>query len=123
MGRWYGSLQNRLAENRQLVDTIEVGMGVTEYYWSDRVGYEIIAVKDQRHFTMRLLDHKLKGEAYTNDWELTSNESNPTYDLVKRGKYWYTVGKWTDENGKTHREYHRKNITIGYADYYYDWGF
>lgn len=87
---WYGSLQNRLEENKQFCDEIKVGTGMTEYSYSDRHAYEVIAVENQKHVTVRLLDHKLKGEPMTNDWELISNEDNPTYELVKRGKYWYS---------------------------------
>jgi hypothetical protein len=87
---WYGSLQNRLEENKQYCDEIKVGTGMTEYSYSDRHAYEVIAVENQKRVTVRLLDHKLKGEPMTNDWELISNEDNPTYELVKRGKYWYS---------------------------------
>ena len=86
----YGSLQNRLEENKQYCDEIKVGTGMTEYSYSDRHAYEVIAVENQKHVTVRLLDHKLKGEPMTNEWELISNEDNPTYELVKRGKYWYS---------------------------------
>ena len=34
--KWYGSLNNRLEENRQFCEKIEVGTGVTEYMYSDR---------------------------------------------------------------------------------------
>lgn len=87
---WYGNLQNRLEENRQYCEEITVGTGVTEYHYSDREAYEVIAVENQKHVTVRKLDHKLVGEPMTNDWELVSNEENPTYELVKRGKYWYS---------------------------------
>lgn len=87
---WYGSLQNRLEENKQFCDEIKVGTGMTEYSYSDRHAYEVIAVENQKHVTVRLLDHKLVGEPMTNNWELISNEDNPVYELVKRGKYWYS---------------------------------
>lgn len=89
--RWYGSLQNRLEENRQFCDEITVGMGVTEYMYSDRHPYEVVEVIDQKHIKIRRLDHKPIGEAYSNDWELVSNEENPIYLLTKRGKYWYNT--------------------------------
>lgn len=95
--KWYGSLDNRLEENRQFVETIEVGTGVTEYSYSDRHAYEVIEVKDQKHVTIREYDHKLKGEAYSNDWELISNENNPTYNLTKRGNYWYITNVITSD--------------------------
>lgn len=88
--KWYGSLNNRLEENRQFCDEITVGTGVTEYDYSDRHPYEVIEVISQKDVIIRGLDHKLAGEPMTNNWELVSNEDNPTYELVKRGKYWYS---------------------------------
>lgn len=89
--KWYGSLQNRLEENNMFCEEITVGMGMTEYLYSDRHPYEVIGVFDQKHVVVRLLDHKPKGECYSNEWELISNEKNPTYVLTKRGKYWYNT--------------------------------
>lgn len=86
---WYGNLQNRLEENRQFCGEITVGTGVTEYSYSDRHPYEVIEVISQKDVIIRGLDHKLAGEPMSNEWELISNEDNPTYELVKRGKYWY----------------------------------
>lgn len=150
---WYGSLNNRLEENRQFCETIEVGTGMTEYSWSDRHGYEVIEVKDQKHVKVRLLDHKHIGDGVMdNKWELVSNEENPVYSLVKRGKYWYSVceitpdqakeileGKDIDaklwacqngfnlpeiiEKGKTKKSYNRWNVSFGKAEYYYDYEF
>ena len=116
--------------------------------YSDRHPYEVISVKDQKHITIRGLDHKLVGEAYSNDWELISNEENPTYELVKRGKFWYFKATWTaeevdrltDERDKLYliingwdldkikekgsqTKYRRANVVIGFADYYYDYEF
>ena len=154
MGRtWYGSLNNRLEENRQFCEEIKVGTGCTEYFYSDREAYEVIAVKDQKHVTIRRYDHKKKSDTpFDNDWELISNEENPTYDLVKRGKYWYVAVTitadeakdiyegdnfdaklWACHNnfdlqaiiasGKSKTTYHRKNVSFGHADYYYDYSF
>ena len=90
--RWYGSLDNRLEENRMFTDEIKVGTGMTEYLYSDRKAYEVIEVKDQKHVTVRLMDHKHIGEpCMDNNWELISNEQNPVYKMTKRGNYWY----WT----------------------------
>ena len=89
--KWYGSLNNRLEENRQFCDEITVGTGVTEYDYSDRHPYEVIEVISQKDVIIRGLDHKHIGEgSMDNRWELVSNEDNPTYELVKRGKYWYS---------------------------------
>ena len=150
--KWYGSLNNRLEENRQFVDTIEVGTGVTEYSWSDRQPYEVVAVKDQKHISIRMMRHELAGEAMTNSWILKSDEDAPVEELAKRGNYWYSVVTITPEqakeilegddieaklwacandfyldeivaSGKNKTRYHKRNISIGKAEYYYDYEF
>lgn len=148
--RWYGSLQNRLEEDRQFCDEIEVGTGMTEYSWSDREAYEVIEVRDQKHVTVRKLDHVHVGDGkMDNNWKLISNPDNPTRDLVKRGDYWYwtttltaedvkdadddmtfrvrlAVGGWDldkiREKGKQTKRW-RARVSFGTADYYYDYSF
>lgn len=145
----YGSLENRLEENKMFCEEIKVGTGMTEYSWSDREAYEVVGVKDQKHVTVRKFDHKLRGDAMSNDWELISNEENPEIEMEKRGKYWYSVSTVTKEmleaaegdvekllwlaiNGyepekirekgkQTKRT--RRNVSFGHADYYYDYEF
>jgi hypothetical protein len=91
---WYGSIQNRLEENRMYVDDIQIGTGVTEYSWSDRHPYEVVEVKDQKHVKVRELGHKHIGDGcMDNNWMLVSNENNPVRTLTKRGDRWY----WTVE--------------------------
>lgn len=149
---WYGSLNNRLEENRMFTDEIKVGTGMTEYLWSDRHAYEVIDVKDQKHVTVRELSHRHVGDGcMDNNWELYSDESNRTMDMEKRGKYWYSASVWTadilehiDEEdgwqirlalahnnieiddlrkrGKIKR-LHRMNVSFGHADYHYDYEF
>lgn len=127
MSRWYGSLENRLEENRMFVNEIKVGTGMTEYSWSDRYPYEVVAVKDQKHVTVRPMRHKHDDskEMYMGhqDWILSSDPSASTMDLVKRGNYWYRVYGWTDDDGKAHKGYDRKNVSFGRAEYHYDWEF
>lgn len=149
MGRmWYGSLENRLEENKMFCDEIVVGTGVTEYMYSDRHPYEVVEVTDQKHIKVRALDHKHIGDVcMDNNWELTSNDNNPVLELTKRGKYWYWTVKITSdileqddinaklflihnnvdveklrEKGKV-TKYHKANVSIGVADYYYDYSF
>lgn len=79
-------------------ETIEVGTGMTEYYYSDRHAYEVVAVKDQKHVSVREYDHKHVGDGcMDNNWELISDESKPIRDLTKRGNYWYWTVTVTDE--------------------------
>ena len=100
MMRLYGSLNNRFEENNMFCEEIKVGTGMTEYLWSDRHAYEVVEVKDQKHVKVREYDHKHIGEAYTNDWELISNEENAVRTLTKRGKYWYWTVTATAEDVK-----------------------
>ena len=87
----YGSLNNRIEENKMFCEEIKVGTGMTEYLWSDRHAFEVVAVRDQKHVAVRQYDVKHVGEAFTNNWELISNPDNPVRALEKRGNYWY----WT----------------------------
>lgn len=148
---WYGSLQNRLEENRQFCDEIKVGTGMTEYSYSDRHAYEVIAVKDQKHVTVREFDHRHVGDGYMdNNWELISNPENPERKLEKRGDWWYWVSEIiiTEENrhqlddpmtrlqlavagwdvekliakGKQSRR-QRAKVSFGVAEYYFDYEF
>lgn len=150
---WYGSLNNRLEENKQFCEEIKVGTGVTEYFYSDRHAYEVVAVKDQKHVSIREYDHKHVGDTpMDNNWELISNEKNPVVDLVKRGNFWYTAVTITPErakeiyegtdidaklwachnnfdlqaiiaSGKNKTTYHKRNVSFGVADYHYDYEF
>lgn len=146
---WYGNLTNRLEENKMFCEKIEVGTGMTEYYYSDRHPYEVVEVTDQKHVKVRELDHRHIGDGcMDNHWELISNENNSVKMLTKRGNYWYwTVVVTKDildnidkietrlflchnnievdklkEKGKITR-YHRANVSFGVADYYYDYEF
>jgi len=146
---WYGSLENRIEENRMFTDEIKVGTGMTEYLYSDRKAYEVTEVEDQKHVTVRLLDARRvdsNGMSDCQDWELTSNPDNPEYLMTKRGKYWYYTSiitpdrlrddwetdLWLAHNNTSREEveakgkvvrYHRANVSFGRADYYYDFSF
>lgn len=130
-------------------DEIKVGTGVTEYHWSDREAYEVVAVKDQRHVTVRRYDVKHIGGAFENKWELISNPENPERSLAKWGDNWYWTSTVTAEdiegidddinkqvrlavagydinkirkNGKQTKR-RRANVSFGVANYYYDYSF
>ena len=57
--RFYGSIDNRLLENRYFFnetnESITEGMPCTIYYWSDRHAYEVVKVFDQTHVSVRKL--------------------------------------------------------------------
>ena len=147
--KWYGLLDNRIMEQGKDAETITVGMGVTEFHWSDRTAYEVTKVTDQKHITIREYKAVHTGGAYENKWELVQDTTRPEINLTKRGKYWYVVATVTaDELAEIEKDinkqmwfyhwnfdadvirakgkqtkYHRKNIRVGYADYYYDYEF
>ena len=147
----YGSLQNRLEEGHQWVEEIKVGTGITEYQWSDRTPYEVVEVIDQKHIAVREMAHELDGEPMTNSWKLISDTDKPIRRLERRGDIWYWTYTFTVEDLKaidegedinrkigfvlagwnrekilakgkqTKRE--KANISIGKAEYYYDYSF
>ena len=96
----YGSLNNRMNEGKMFCNEIKVGTGMTEYFYSDSHAYEVVAVKDQKHVTVRKYDHRLIGEAFSNNWELISNPNNPKRELERRGDIWYWVTTVTAEQLK-----------------------
>ena len=93
----YGSLNNRMEENKMFCDKIEVGIGVTEYSYSDRHAYEVVKVVDQTNVFIREYDHKAVGEPMSNQWELISNENNPVIELKLRNGVWYQVREVTKD--------------------------
>ena len=51
----YGNVINRVMEKSKTPEIV-VGMGATECLWSDRHAYEVIAVQDEKHITVRRLN-------------------------------------------------------------------
>ena len=49
----YGNLTNRIEENRNYSNQIEVGTDITMYYWSDRTCYYVTKVIDQKHIFVK----------------------------------------------------------------------
>ena len=144
----YGSLNNRLEENKMFCDEIKVGTGVTEYFYTDRRAYEVTKIVNQKHCFIREYDHELASTspAMSNDWDLISNPENPEIEVVFRYNSWYSVLNWTQEdvdkiiarNGyfldwhgvqeklkikKQVKTYSKLNLSFGVADYHYDYEF
>ena len=94
----YGSLQNRLVEGRDFTNgNIKVGTGVTEVLYTDRHAYEVTAVKDQNHFTIRRMKAIATGESMSNTWKLESDNTQPTYDIERISGVFYKVSYLTKE--------------------------
>lgn len=85
----YGNVINRVMEESKTPVPV-VGMGATECCWSDRHAYEVIAVRDEKHITVRRLTVNLKPgtDWLAQDWEYTSNPENPPVQLFKTAKGW-----------------------------------
>ena len=94
----YGSLNNRMEENRMYCEEIKVGTGMTEYSYSDRHAYEVVKVIDQTNVFVREYDHKPAGEAMSNQWKLVSNENNPVTELKLKNGVWYRVCYYSKES-------------------------
>lgn len=92
----YGSVTNRIMERRN-VTTPEVGMGVTEYLWSDSHAWEIIEVIDERHLVIRRLKSTMKPGTHWLDQEY-DYESDPTAQVAKLFKT--KQGVWRERIGR-----------------------
>lgn len=114
--RFYGSLINRLCEGGNVKP--EVGMGVTEYYYTDREPWEIVAVRDERHITVRELDYKRidnNGMSDCQKYEYYSNPNNVTAEL-----FFTKQGVWRERIG---RSLGCNKFSVGTASKYYDYSF
>lgn len=59
MSKWFGSVENRLAEGKTFTKEIKIGTGVTEMCYSDRHPYEVVEVIDEKHLLIRECDYKI----------------------------------------------------------------
>jgi len=111
---------NEPEEGELFKGQIVVGTGMTEHFWSDSHAYEVIAVRDQKHITVRRLDPEKKaGVAWCdNDWVLWSDDSLPGKDMIRIGDIWFWA--WRDD-GKLRRS--KANVSFGRAIHYYDYQF
>ena len=120
MSKWYGSLNNRLEENKMYCDEIKVGTKLTEYSYSDRTPYEVVNIKDSKNILVRKLDHQKADDIpMSNNWKLISNPENNSRELVYRYNHWY----WKLRNYNNKYFYSKANVSFGVADYYFDYEF
>lgn len=116
----YGSLNNRMEENKMFCKEIEVGTGMTRYDYSDRHAYEVVKVIDQTNVFVREYDHELAGEPMSNEWKLISNEKNPVIELKFKNGVWYQVIEFTKELWLNNAKNMAKEETHK-IDMYYDY--
>lgn len=121
MSKWYGSVENRLEENKMYCDKIKVGTLATVYFYSDRFPYEVLKVINDKHIFVRELSHKKKegSPEMSNEWDLYSNPDNKLYELKFRYGKWKVVSQLKD--GSIY--YSDINISFGVAEYYFDYSF
>ena len=80
--KWYGNLNNRIMEQGKDAEEITVGMGVTEFSWSDRHAYEVTKVIDQKHISIRELKHTPADNIpMSNNWKLESDPTRPEIEV------------------------------------------
>ena len=118
---WYGSIDNRLDENKMYCDKIEVGTGMTSYGWSDCHAYEVVKVEDQKHIWVRRYGRrKADNIPQSNNWELFSDETQNVIELKYRYNHWYVVNR-DKITGLV--KYYRKNVSFGIAEECFDYSF
>ena len=86
-------------------------MGATAMYWSDRRAYEIIAVKDEKHITVRRMKAKCL-DYYAGDWIVESDPNGFTLNL------YHSKSGWRERIGKNGLG--DTKFAIGYATEYED---
>lgn len=113
MSRWYGSITNRIEENKNYEGKdIYVGMKATEYMWSDRHAYEVVEVFDQEHIVIRRLNAKRvdsNGMSECQEYEYTSNEKASREEIKKTKTGWKRVITYTPETVKRTAEGYKNN--------------
>lgn len=117
----YGSLNNRMEENRMYCKEIEVGTGMTRYDYSDRHAYEVVKVINQTNVFVREYDHEIAGEPMSNQWKLVSNENNPVIELKLKNGVWYRVLEYSKQNWleQAQKEFERGSVKTPQAWYDY----
>lgn len=96
--KWYGSVDNRLEENKMYCDGIYVGTPMTEYFYSDSHAYETVKVIDQKHVFVRQYKATCIGGFASNEWKLESDETKPLRELKFRYGSWWDVQRWKPEH-------------------------
>ena len=90
----YGSLNNRLYENKMYCDKIEVGTYATKYYYTDREAYEVVEVINQEHIKIRQLNAirtDNNGMSDCQSYRYESDLNSPIEELKFMRNNWYEV--------------------------------
>ena len=125
----YGSLMNRLQENKQAVEP-EKGVGVTFYSWSDRHAGTIQRVwTEGRNSFIAVTEDEAKrtdknGMSESQDYEYTERPDGYEYiyrRVTDSDEPWRSVRKVA--GGRRWKLYDHRAISIGWRDAYHDFSF
>ncbi|MDV3429126.1 MAG: hypothetical protein LIR50_19210 [Bacillota bacterium] len=124
MSKCYGGIINRLLEGGMYGSKeITVGMGVTEYLWSDRHAYEVTKVFSQTHICIRRMNAKVvKGSCQDGSAEY-EYKSNPKYQEIEIKRFkngWYDLRINPNNPSKKIKGYSKYSLSFGVMDEYYD---
>ena len=116
-----GNVINRIMEGKKFEKgEIYVGMGVTEYMWSDREPWEVTKVFDQNHICIRRMDYKVVEGSMADgsaEYEFTSNPKAREVEIKKYKDGWYDV---REVNGKKLKGFTKYSLSFGILEKYYD---
>lgn len=130
--KWYGSIENRLAEGKNYAGEIKVGTDITMYYWSDRKCYYVTKVIDEKHIFVRkyevVADREKEGGMGHQNWVYfksaidcnnylkryglgTNNPSeNPENEWVFRYGHWNLVDRYNLDRWNACLDFARKDV-------------
>lgn len=128
---WYGSVNNRIAEN-MMMPKPEIGMGVTELCYTDRHPFEVIAILNDKRIKVREMTAErtdTNGMSDCQKYNYVPNPDGEVKTLVLRNGKWRDLVKEydNDENGRLIEVETRRlgcnGWLIGRAEKYYDYSF
>jgi len=87
-----GTTNTKAFENKEwnMDDGIQVGMGATGWYWTDRYAYEVVRVISDKTVEIRRLNATLVGNWLDQDYTYEANEDAPVERVRKCKNGWKT---------------------------------
>lgn len=97
----YGSLNNRLEENRINVEEIRAGQGVTKYSYTDRTPYIITKVINQNNFYIREMRAERtdsNGMSEMQEYNYFDDLTKPEEEIIIKKGAFYRVRRYSKES-------------------------
>jgi hypothetical protein len=118
----YGNVMNRVQENVKGQPAPEVGMGVTEYCWSNRHAYTVIAVLGPKNIVVQR-DKAIRTDNYgmsdVQEYRYEQDPDGVTHELVFKTTKRCPHGKWCDKGAGVKGN----TFVLGHRDEHYDYSF